>query len=168
MHVERGVFKRRGWTDSVAVWHRKRGLSPSGRYPGNISQQRPRRPAVAGIHWSGSTPHAFCAKSCNGTQCGWNATHSTKYHNIFAANPAMFKLADHCPFHPLVLAQGSSSTSKSSAATECSSLTAGSSGDHVLVNKSQAKDVLEKLERNSASHETVEIVGALRTLFSLN
>ena len=42
------------------------------------------------------------------------------------------------------------------------------SPDHVLVSKAHAESVLTNLERTSASDDTVEMVGALRTLFSLN
>ena len=149
----------------------KASRSTSGGGGGKIKQQQRKKwgtQDISGIHWSGSTPHAFCNKSCNGVQCGWNTTHSSKYLKFFAANPATFKLVDFSPNHPLVMAQRGSATSTTTTVTDCSSLTGGSGKDHVLVNKNHAADVLEKLERNSASHETVEIVGALRTLFSLN
>ena len=44
----------------------------------------------------------------------------------------------------------------------------GAQSNQIMINKTQATKVLAKLERNSTSTETAEIVGALRNFMSLN
>ena len=81
-------------------------------------------------------------------------------------NPSSFVLADLSPSHPLVVAQkgrGGGSTKPPSGTSN-----PGSHGEQILLNKSQANDVLTKLENNANSEETAAIVGALRNLLCLN
>jgi len=107
------------------------------------------------VKWEGGTPKAHC------NRCGWNDSHSTKYHSAYSKNPASFNICTASPKHPLTLAKFGSGTPMSPKTQEVSP-------DHVLVSKAHAESVLTNLERTSASDDTVEMVGALRTLFSLN
>lgn len=120
----------------------------------------------AGIRWFDKTPKAWCGKKdSNGKVCGWNHDHSTQYHGQKMANPSTFVLADVSPQHPLVLAQRSQAGGGGGTPSKTSG---GSRGDQVTFSRAQANDVLTKLERNTTSDETAEIVGALRNLMSLN
>jgi hypothetical protein len=120
-----------------------------------------------GIRWFNGTPKAWCGKKdSNGSVCGWNTDHSTAYHGREMKNPSSFVLADLSPSHPLVVAQkgrGGGSTKPPSGTSN-----PGSHGEQILLNKSQANDVLTKLENNANSEETAAIVGALRNLLCLN
>ena len=50
-------------------------------------------------------PHAYCSgKKPDGTPCGRNTTHSTKYHPMWLADPQNFDLAKVSPNHGLVAA----------------------------------------------------------------
>ena len=119
---------------------------------------------ASGIRWFGRTPKAWCGKKdANGRVCGWNDDHSSQYHGLKMNNPSTFVLADVSPKHPLVLAQRSQGGGGTPSNTN-----AGSHGDQVTFSRAQADEVLTKLERNTTSGETAEIIGALRNLMSLN
>ena len=79
-------------------------------------------------------------------------------------DPSNFNLADWSPNYQLVLAQrrvGGMGQTKPPA-------NSGAQANQIMIDKTKANDVLSKLERNSTSTETAEIVGALRNLMSLN
>ena len=106
-------------------------------------------------------PHAQCKT------CGWNTTHSTKYHNAAINGGSAFKLADECPDHPLVKLQRSAQPGTGQAVPPpTSNGLAGAAS--ITVDASKAKAVLDNLERNAASADTPEIVSALRSLLHLN
>ena len=79
-------------------------------------------------------------------------------------DPSNFNLADWSPNHQLVLAQRKAS----GAGKPNHPANSGAQANQIMINKTQATEVLAKLERNSTSTEKSEIVGALRNLMSLN
>ena len=90
----------------------------------------------ADVKWDSGTPKAHCKF------CGWNDTHSTKYHPDFAENPSTFNICDASPKHPLSLAKlggGGPTTPTSPPAPKAAS------PDHVLVSKAHAESVLSNL-----------------------
>ena len=79
-------------------------------------------------------------------------------------DPSNFNLADWSSNHQLVLAQRKAG----GAGKPNPPADSGAQANQITINKTQANEVLSKLERNSTSTETAEIVGALRNLMSLN
>ena len=79
-------------------------------------------------------------------------------------DPSNFNLAYWSPNHQLVLAQWKAGwAGKANLPANY-----GDQANQIMINKTQATEVLAKLELNSTSTETAEIVGALRNLMSLN
>ena len=78
--------------------------------------------------------------------------------------PSNFNLEDWSPNHQLVLDQRKAG----GAGKPNPPANYGDQANQIMINKTQETEVLDKLERNSTSTETAEIVGALRNLMSLN
>ena len=126
-------------------------------------------PKQGGVQWFGNVPKAYCSKTgANGQCCGWNDSHSTKYHAKMMANPSGFDLATECPTHPLVFALGKNGGGGTSPAPPTTNPSANPSSNQVVVDKTVANAALANLERNSPNPDTVEICNVLRNLFSLN
>lgn len=103
-------------------------------------------------------PHAFCGKKgSNGSPCGWNPSHSSKYHGVAEREGASFNLADHSPQHPLVLAQGRSNVTQGVV-----------SANNFGIAKDQVVAALSSLERNATSEDTMQMIAAFRNLLSIN
>ena len=139
------------------------GGAGGGKPGGQNSRQKWSRPEQGGqgVKWFSGVPKAYCGKKDgNGSTCGWNCDHSTKFHGKKMENPSSFNLADWSPNHQLVLAQRRADGQPAPPKNPGS----GAQANQIMINKDQANDVLTKLERNSTSHETAEIVGALRNL----
>jgi hypothetical protein len=97
-----------------------------------------------------------------------NSTHSTKFHDEWAADKRAFKMASN---HPLIIKQKKLAAAKKKTTSSSSTalVAAGPPPDGmVLVNRSQATAELDRLERSSANPDTATLVGALRTALSLN
>lgn len=111
-------------------------------------------------------PHAYCTKKLpDGTICGWNSSHSTKYHAMSQRDG--FDLAAISPQHPLVLARSTQGSSGESGATGSSGRTLDASTNNVTIRRDQAMAALSNLERNASSAETISVIDTLRTLFSI-
>ena len=103
--------------------------------------------------------HASCK------ECGWNTTHSTKYHAMAIAAGASFKLADVSPRHPLVQLQ---QQGQGAGQQPPPKTLPTSSANGVFIDSAQARSVLDNLERNSPSADTAAAVSTLRKLFQIN
>lgn len=111
----------------------------------------------------GNVPHVHCSRTItpNGRQCGWNTTHSTKYHDAAMAQGASFDLAQISPNHPLVLAK------------KALSVNTGATFQRDIfdripeVPRERAAALLQQLERNATNDEAIEFVGTLRTIFGI-
>jgi len=58
------------------------------------------------IQFFDGQPHAYCSRQAShGGTCGWNTTHSTKYHGQALANPSSFDIYTVCPNNDLALAK---------------------------------------------------------------
>ena len=79
-------------------------------------------------------------------------------------DPSNFNLADWSPNNQLVLAQRKAG----GVGKPNPPANSGAQANQIMINKTQATEVLAKLERSSTSTETAEIVGALRNIMSLN
>ena len=150
---------------------RSSGGGSGGGSDGKFGQQKTRqkwsRPEQngVGVKWFSGTPKAYCGKKdAGGAPCGWNCDHSTNFHGKKMEDPSNFNLADWSPNHQLVLAQRKAG----GAGKPNPPANSGAQANQIMINKTQATEVLAKLERNSTSTETAEIVGALRNLMSLN
>ena len=143
------------------------GSGNGGKFGQQKTRQKWSRPEQngVGVKWFSGVPKAYCGKKdAGGAQCGWNCDHSTNFHGKKMEDPSNFNLADWSPNHQLVLAQrrvGGMGQTKPPA-------NSGAHANQIMIDKTKANDVLSKLERNSTSTETAEIVGALRNLMSLN
>ncbi len=71
------------------------------------------KPGELGVCYVGGTPHAYCGKKHNGIECGWNTTHSTKFHKKWVAECTAFNFVSECPSHELVLKSNKESKPKS-------------------------------------------------------
>ena len=127
---------------------------PSGRKKWEPPTATPSK-APSGAMIINGVPHASCK------ECGWNTTHSTKYHAMAVAAGSAFKLADVCPRHPLVQLQQQGKGDDQKPAPKN-----GANG--VYIDSAQACSVLDNLERNSPSADTADAVSALRKLFQIN
>ena len=115
--------------------------------------------------WANGAPHAWCK------ECGWSPSHSTKHHDAAMTEGSSFKIEAHGPRSPLAEAKKTQSgqgnpppASNPGASTEGG----GGSANTVSINKDKAKAALNNLESSATSAETIEVVTALRDLFSLN
>ena len=136
------------------------------------SQQRKKwgtpNPKQGGVQWFGNVPKAYCSKTGTNGCCGWNNSHSTKFHAKFMANPSSFNLANECPNHPLVFALAKGDGGGTPAQAQGPSPSASTNTNQVVIDKTVANAALTNLERNSPNPDTVEICNVLRNLFSLN
>jgi len=108
--------------------------------------------------------------------CGWNPTHSTKYHEKAMGDNSwsIKKLESACPKHPLVMAikAGSNSTPAKEGASPGQDASDGGGENagtgSVAVNTGQAKTILTQLERGAVSDEARSMIESLRTGLGLN
>ena len=120
---------------------------------GNYEREKWSTPAKGGpgVRYIGGVPHAYCGKKCNGSECGWNTTHSSKYHQAWKRDPS-FDLAAFSPNHELCLAKKASNSGTSSTAS--SSLTAtnttGNGKQELLAKISVIEDSIHGDEARSA------------------
>jgi hypothetical protein len=100
---------------------------------GNYEQEKwgPPKPGELGVRYVDGTPYAYCGKKNNGIECGWNTTHSTKFHKKWAAEGTCFNLALECPSHELVLKSNKGSKPKST--TSSSSAETSPTANHVVL-----------------------------------
>ena len=110
----------------------------------------------------GNVPHFHCNRTTpNGRLCGWNTTHSTKYHKMAMAQGASFDLAKVSPNHPLVLAK------------KALAVNTGATFQRDIFDRipemppERAAALLQQLERNATNDEAIEFVGTLRTIFGI-
>lgn len=120
---------------------------------------------AAQIQFVQGEPHAYCSKKLpDGSVCGWNSNHSTKYHGM-AQRPG-FDLAAVSPNHPLVQAKLAQGSSQKPPGTD-RIVPPAAAANNVTIQRDKATTVLDSLERNASSEETIQVIAALRNLFSL-
>ena len=106
--------------------------------------------------------------------CGWNSTHSTKYHEkaVNDSNWSIKKLESVCPKHPLVMAVKAGAASpkqeSSGGGGESTDSGGGSGSGAAAVDAGQAKTILTQLERGAKSDEARTMIESLRTGLGLN
>ncbi len=99
----------------------------------NYEQEKwgPPKPGELGVCYVDGTPYAYCGKKHNGSECGWNMTHSTKFHKKWVAEGTVFNLVLECPSHELVLKSNKGSKPKSSSSS--SSAGKSATANHVVL-----------------------------------
>ena len=114
------------------------------------------------IRMHNGVPHAFCNKKSNGNVCGWNTTHSSKFHSIAKNTPnwSIHELAKLSPKHPLVMA------AKTSEPPSVNVNAKQASENHKAID--QAKNVLSSFERSVQSDEARSVIEGLRSALGLN
>jgi hypothetical protein len=85
-----------------------------------------------GVRYVDGTPYGYCGKKHNGIKCGWNTTHSTKFHKKWAAEGNAFHLALECPSHELV-SKFNTRSSKPKSTTSSSSAGKSATANHVVL-----------------------------------
>ncbi len=85
------------WMEASGWNPMKKGKGSSGNY--DQEKWGPPKPGELGVCYVNGTPYAYCGKEHNGIKCGWNTTHSTKFHKKWAAEGTALNLALECPSH---------------------------------------------------------------------
>ncbi len=66
------------WMEANGWNLKKKGKCSSGNY--EQENWGPPKPGELGVCYVDGTPYTYCGKKHNGIDCGWNTTHSTKFH----------------------------------------------------------------------------------------
>ena len=115
---------------------------------------------------------AWCGEiDRNGNRCGWNSTHSTKFHDHAMSddNWSVKKLEIVCPKHPLVeMVKHEESEDSSAKETTSGADEGGGSAGAAGINAAQAKAMLIQLERAAQSDEAHSVIESVMTLLGLN
>jgi hypothetical protein len=111
---------------------------------GNYEQEKggPPKPGELGVCYVDGTPYAYYGKKHDGIECGWNTTHSTKFHKKWVAEGTVSNLALECPSHELVLKTNKGTKTKST--TSSSSAGKSVTANHVVLPDS-VKAILSQL-----------------------
>jgi hypothetical protein len=131
---------------------------------GNYEQKKwgPPKPGELGVCYVNGTPYAYCGKKPNGIECGWNTTHSTKFHKKWSAEGTVFNLALECPSHELVLKSNKEYKPKST--TSSSSAGKSATAYHVVLPDS-VKAMLSQLSDSvRTSTEQVLMESVMKSL----
>ena len=135
-----------------------------GRGDGNYSREKWGAPGKGDkqIRWVSNVAHVYCGKSHQGTPCGWNSTHSTKFHEpaTTTQNWSLKSLALLSPNHPLVLASKSKTgppATNNDQPPPAPTDSSGTEGSAINTLK-HAKTVLSQLERSAKSDEARGII----------
>ena len=123
------------------------------------------------VMWVEGVPKTFCKHVNPQTNqpCGWNSSHSTRYHKMAMREGSAFNLATWSPRHPLVIAKTGTTNSdgRSRGDLGCAQ-PPGARANHVSIDRDRARDALASIERSTTSDDTIEMVEAMRTILSLN
>jgi len=135
----------------------KKGGSPGGGSQGGGGRQKWSKPSsnaagANGLMTIKGEAHAHCKT------CGWNTTHSTKYHEAAMAQGASFNLANECPGHPLLQLQRKLDSEAGGAGG------AGEDGSSLKVNGEEVRKLLNNAKHNSSSAEASELATGLQKL----
>jgi len=125
----------------------------------------PPRNKESGVRKIDGKTYAYCGKKCNGEVCGWNRSHSTRYHGQWSSAPATFNLADVCPTHELVRATGAKPSSTSSSRSYSSSTSS------LTVNATISPGVAAKLRAmrdNARTQEEEAVLDQVNQILCLN
>ncbi len=117
------------WMEANGWNPKKKGKGGSGNY--EREKWGPPKPGELGVWYIDGTPYAYCGKKHTGIECGWNTTHSTKFHKEWAAEGTAFNLALKCSSHELVLKSNKGSKPKST--TSSSSAGKSATANHVVL-----------------------------------
>jgi len=147
-----------------------RGHGSDHKHGGSYSRSKWGAPKDGGVNVVDGCVKAYCKK------CGWNTTHSTKYHTRWEKNPSTFVLPDTHPLSQALVKQGKKppssvtapKTDASTAPSANSSITNTTLTDTVTFSRSKAKATLDEFERNSTSADTAALCGILKSLWDLN
>ena len=137
------------------------GGPPKGK-GGDRKKWTPRQPSGgtsnAAIKWVSGVPQAYCGKQCApGKTCGYNATHSSKWHAQWARDGDSFDLSQYSPNHGLVQAwrsAGGSEGSKGAAPSAAGAMSAA-----------EVKKKLTKLEPHVQGEEAKTVLSAISSIF---
>lgn len=103
--------------------------------------------------------------------CGFNTTHSTKYHDDWSSNPSGFKLKANHPYTQecakLGISPGQSAPAAPPAAPPAAapaSAPAGSAGALLTIDRAQLEQKISNFERNSTNPSASDVSEAIRAL----
>jgi hypothetical protein len=148
------------WTEANGRNPKKKGKGGSGNY--EQEKWGPPKPGEWGVCYVNGTPYAYCGKKHNGIECGWNRTHSTKFHKKWAAEGTVFNLALECPSHELVLK--SNKGSKPKPTTSSSSAGKSATAKHVVLPDSVKAMLSQLSDRVRTPTEQVLMESMMKSL----
>lgn len=128
----------------------------------------PPRDKEAGVRKIDGKTYAYCGKKCNGEVCGWNRSHSTRYHGQWSSAPSTFNLADVCPTHELVRATGAKPSSSSSSSSSRSSPSSMSSSTANASITSEQAAKLRALRDSARTQDAEDVMDRVNQILCLN